>query len=491
LAACTEAFFNCRLEMLEHCSAPLNPSSDSSVAATITCEHLRSTLLSLRGEAALHSQLLRNRVQLESVACGSTTAVDVAFLTLPGEASVVQEGMARIAELLTAPLASCIGRAASVADLAEVMASVKDELSAISSGANTSVERLACDTLTDAVQTQLLGAVQERLLYATERDVMDALAAWEASSPGDIRFPERFEEHRRQRAGALTIPLPGADDITHTWFPPMHAALRALSCLYRALTIEAFATCAQQTVQQLLQALGRAAVAIAARSGTLHAQLFLISQLLVLREQLAPFDVSLSATQHHLQLPSAAAALDAFVKGLPGLLKWGEGNLVYDLLTGRMLPALVEVRTDGRKDLESSLKCECEKFIALQSKAIVQGLPLQQLLGPQPSAEVWAAVPDTLSAWEVGFRTSVAHLQRQLTVYLGPGVTHRILLAPVVGAVQQVLNKCLAAASSAQGEEAAAAAPYIQHALAVVSSTLDANVDGLDPNDAAFWPEAG
>ena len=230
--------------------------------------------------------------------------------------------------------------------------------------------------------------------------------------------------------------------------------------------------------------MGRAAVAIAAKQGALHGQLFLISQLLILREQLAPFDVSLAQTQHHLSLPSASDALGTLVRGLPGLLKWGEGNLLYDLLTGRMMPALVQVHTDGRRDLESSLKSACERFIGLQSAALAA--PLSPLVAQGTHPE-WEHAKDVLSQWNTVFCRDFPHLRRQLALYLGSAVTHRILLTPIADSVSQVLNKARAAATSDETAAASAAADAIRGALAMVTAAMDEDDSLFDPHLPQYW----
>ncbi len=481
LLACSQHIFDVRQGMLEAWA----PSSSSESSAPELCQRLRFAREALKHEAALHAALMRNKAELESLHTPDLCSLDTALLQLPGESALVADGLLALGQVLLAPLANSISRASTVAELSEVMASVRDELTVISASCSGLEDEQAAAALTAACEASLLSATQERLLFAAERDIIDVLAAWQPTSDSDILYPNRFVAYRRHVAlGAAAGGPTTASDVTHTWFPPMYHCLRALSSLYRALTRGAFATCAQQAVVHLLGAMGRAAVTISAQQGALHGQLFLISQLLILREQLAPFDVSLVQTEHHLQLPSASDALGALVRGLPGLLRWGEGNLLYDLLTGRMMPALVQVHSDGRKDLESSLKSACERFIALQSNALAA--PLTALI-PGATEPKWEEATSTVAQWRSVFDRDFPHLRGQLALYLGSAVTHRILLTPIADSVKQVLNKCRAAAASSQSPGAQEAASVLRGALAAVTSALEADDDLFDPHRAQYW----
>ena len=483
LVSCSEHFFSVRQDMLQQWA----PAALGSPSAPEVCAAVRQAREALRQEATLHGSLLRSRQQMEAMGVSALCATEQALLLVPGEEGALASGLAALAVVLLGPLGSSSSTPATVAELSELMASVRDELAVMASGSSSMDEQSAAAAVTQACESCVLDGVQDRLMFAAERDIVDVLAAWQPSAAGDVDFPGRFAAHRRSIAqGPVSPQLQAARDVTHTWFPPMYRCLRALSSVYRALTRGAFATCAQQAVAQLLAAMGRAATTITANNGPLHGQLFLISQLLILREQLAPFDVSLAHTQHHLQLPSASDALSTLVQGLPGLLKWGEGNLLYDLITGRIMPALVQVDTDGRRDLESSLKSTCERFIGLQSSALAA--PLSALL-PSATPPQWGNAKAIIGSWTEVFQEDFPHLRRQLALYLGSAVTHRILLTPIADSVKQVLNKCRAAATSAQDPAAAAAADTIRGAVATVTAAMDEDDAAFDPHLPQYWAE--
>jgi hypothetical protein len=75
-------------------------------------------------------------------------------------------------------------------------------------------------------------------------------------------------------------------------YPPLRATLVVLSKLYRAVDTHIFSGLAQEAVAAVTLSVQQASRAIARKSTTLDAQLFMIKHLLFLREQIAPFDVS-------------------------------------------------------------------------------------------------------------------------------------------------------------------------------------------------------
>jgi hypothetical protein len=102
------------------------------------------------------------------------------------------------------------------------------------------------------------------------------------------------------------------------WFPTLVRGLVLLSKLYRCVEVRKFSCKTRSFTTHILSQRGvfqglsqgivhdcvtsfqSAAATITARSGSAHAQLFLIKQLLVLREQTAPFDVDFLATEIHV-----------------------------------------------------------------------------------------------------------------------------------------------------------------------------------------------
>ena len=150
----------------------------------------------------------------------------------------------------------------------------------------------------------------------------------------------------------------------------MRRTLVCLSRLYRCLELEIFQGLAQEVLTACTSSLHAACNAISERKGLINGQLFLIKHLLILREQMTPFQVQLSVTEHSLdfsKLKTAALSLISQRGGAGGgsatNLIQGENAIIKYLLEGTV-PDVKEHCVDSRREIDRGLKRACEQFIA-------------------------------------------------------------------------------------------------------------------------------
>lgn len=147
-----------------------------------------------------------------------------------------------------------------------------------------------------------------------------------------------------------------------TWYPPVEKTLRLLSMLYRCVDGEVFAGVAQEAVAICVQNVGSAAARIAVQdkpNAEDHAQLFLIWQLLMTREQISPFDVDMSYTEHELDFFELRTLLGSVMRGE---------------LSARSLaspPAVREKVIDSKRELDHRVRGACEAFILKTTRMIL------------------------------------------------------------------------------------------------------------------------
>ena len=106
----------------------------------------------------------------------------------------------------------------------------------------------------------------------------------------------------------------------------------------------------------------------------LHATLFLIRHLLLLREQLLPFEIRLQSVEKRLDFSSTGPALRNMMTALTSrsTYSFSQGNAL--LAAARSgLPSLLESTVDARRDLDGVLKDGC---------AQLKGIALQIVLAP-------------------------------------------------------------------------------------------------------------
>ncbi|PWZ56815.1 Conserved oligomeric Golgi complex subunit 3 [Zea mays] len=106
---------------------------------------------------------------------------------------------------------------------------------------------------------------------------------------------------------------------------------------------------------------------ISKKATPMDGQLFLIKHLLILREQIAPFDIEFSVTHKELDFSHLLDHLRRILRGQVSLFDWSRSTS----LARTFSPRVLENQIDARKELEKSLKATCEEFIMSITKLVV------------------------------------------------------------------------------------------------------------------------
>ena len=102
-------------------------------------------------------------------------------------------------------------------------------------------------------------------------------------------------------------------DIYQTWYPPMRHTLSLLSKLYGVVEHSVFDDFARRAINLCISALRKGSDGIRRAHPGLHADLFLVRHLLMLREQLSPFELKLTSLEKKLDFTSTTEALQALL----------------------------------------------------------------------------------------------------------------------------------------------------------------------------------
>ena len=276
------------------------------------------------------------------------------------------------------------------------------------------------ESFKDTMQ-QLLQDVQERLIFRTHIYIRTDIAEYKPH-PGDLSYPEKLqmmesiqdtimadEKDKRARTNSVssnasmtslevaninrsTSPYSSPVDLHGMWYPTVRRTLVCLSRLYRCLELEIFQGLSQEVLDACIDSLESASSQIADKKGARNGQLFMIKHLLILREQITPFQVQLSVLEHSLDfsmLKNAAlsliplnlsnklehqqlANLTTNMAGKPSL----RGNSPLGIGSVRSLiegttPQVKEHCRDSRREVDKKLKLSCENFISTSVKELV------------------------------------------------------------------------------------------------------------------------
>lgn len=224
---------------------------------------------------------------------------------------------------------------------------------------------------------RVLGDIQERLTYRAQAFIRENVAGF-TPAPADLDYPGILLKEKESTAGEGE----NRDDQNNSgntsnsgeqyigWYPPVQRSLLLLSKLYRTLPQKAFNGLAHEAVAAAAASVQEAARAVTKAAGPLHGQLFTIRQLLILREQIAPFEADFAVVERGLDFSHVKDYLRRTLSGQLPLFSFSSNSAVMQLVS-RGGPRLSESQLDAKKDLERQLKATCEAFIMAVTKVAV------------------------------------------------------------------------------------------------------------------------
>ena len=162
-------------------------------------------------------------------------------------------------------------------------------------------------------------------------------------------------------------------DVYQTWYPPMRNALSLLSKLYGVVELPVFEHFARRSIDLCVAALKKGSEGVKRSRPGLHGDLFLVRHLLMLREQLTPFELRLTSTEKVLDFTSTTEALQFLLSNTRSILRFDQSNGLLTLArTG--LPRMQDVTVDAKKELDLVLKSACMSLKSSAVKSLLGGM---------------------------------------------------------------------------------------------------------------------
>lgn len=300
--------------------------------------------------------------------------------------------------------------------------------------------------------TSVIKDAQERLIFCANSTLNREVVRFKPT-PRDLDYPDKLVKKHEGDASVPPVKREGkygVDDddaaveqqlqmVYESWFPPMRSVLKILSKVFRVVEPKVFEDMALQSVQACTRCLRDGAEYIKKRSGVLDSDLFLVKHLLILREQLSPFDIELRSVERQLDFSDAGKAVARFLANRNRRLfsmSSTENALITLLREG---VSVQESSVDSKRDLENALKAACNDYmdhcahamagallgLADQCRAAEAGSLAQHAL---LNADHFLASLDSARA---ELDASVDAAVDQLRLYLENPGTQGILLKPV------------------------------------------------------------
>ena len=250
------------------------------------------------------------------------------------------------------------GRVDSLADLADAIGEIQAlygrDSDARGSGAARGLGEVALEPLVASV----LADVRQRLVYRAQAFVRDDIALF-TPTDDEVAYPEVLEDGAQAESGPLM-------------YLPLSQTLFVLKRLYTAVDRRTFGGIAQEAIKVCSDQLHIAAGLIVKRSSVLDGHLFLVRNLLTLRESLAQYsEADFSVVENELDFTHMRDHMGRIMRGEASVFQLGSSNAVLMLATdGR--PRVNRMQSDARRELERNLKAACEAFILAVTKATVE-----------------------------------------------------------------------------------------------------------------------
>ncbi|KAE9457763.1 hypothetical protein C3L33_10336, partial [Rhododendron williamsianum] len=265
----------------------------------------------------------------------------------------------------------------------------------------------------------------------------------------DLDYPAKLEQLPEMKREATSADE--NSDVFKTWYPPLEKTLSCLSKLYRCLEPAVFTGLAQEALEVCTMSIQKASKLIAKRSSPMDGQLFLIKHLLILREQIGPFDIEFSVTHKELDFSHLLDHLRRILRGQASLFDWSRSTSLARTLSPRVL----ESQIDAKKELEKSLKVTCEEFIMSVTKLVVDpmlsfvtkvtavkvalssGSPNQKMESPmtKPLKDQAFATPDKVAQLvqkvSDAIQQELPRVMAKMKLYLQNQSTRTILFKPI------------------------------------------------------------
>mmetsp|Transcript_3830 Transcript_3830/g.5809 ORF Transcript_3830/g.5809 Transcript_3830/m.5809 type:complete len:937 (-) Transcript_3830:67-2877(-) len=240
--------------------------------------------------------------------------------------------------------------------------------------------------------------------------------------------------------------------VYESWFPPMRSVLRILSKIFRVVEPRVFEDIALSAVQACTKSLKDGSSHILRASGQIHADLFLVKHLLILREQLSPFDIQLRSVERQLDFSEAGKAVSRFLANRNRrLFSMSTENALVTLL--REGVSVQESSVDSKRDLEDCLRSACNDFIEHTTSSLLG--PISRFVDQCKNASSDGST-DILrkesfmngivvkgmfgNAYD-NLESELGNVSTQMKLYLENSSTQSILLKPVVRKITRALEE--------------------------------------------------
>ncbi|KAJ8962991.1 hypothetical protein NQ314_005630, partial [Rhamnusium bicolor] len=301
---------------------------------------------------------------------------------------------------------------------------------------------------------QLLQDVEERLVFRANVFFQHDLTGYKPS-PGDLAYPEKLEQmenialemrDKRSDSRSSAVSLDSQEvahinaaqmahfrsytgnspaDLHGMWYPTVKRTLVCLSRLYFCLDRDTFQGLAQEALVICIRTVESASNLISSRKTPVDGQLFQIKHLLIIREQIAPFQVDFTVKEMSLDFSTVQKAAIDLIHHRNNIFTFGSNNALLEfLLEGT--PKVKEYLIDSRNIFVWIEKAEHILKIIQAENAPSQDLTVAGQDFGKPDV-----IAGVLSEAQKNMKIKIPEIQRSMQLYLANRETEFILFRPI------------------------------------------------------------
>ncbi|KAH9422523.1 Golgi transport complex subunit 3 [Dermatophagoides pteronyssinus] len=180
------------------------------------------------------------------------------------------------------------------------------------------------------------------------------------SSISDISFVRGY--HHPQSESSRSVSSRAIVDLHGMWYPTVRSSIMCLSKLYRSLDKLTFQGLSQEVLLACIESLESASIQIRQRKGSIDSYLFIIKYLLIIREQITPFQIDQSIKEVYLDFTRTKTAVIDLIQKRENLFSLTTNNALLKFLF-ESSPQVNEKIIDSQKAVDTKIKEKCEQFI--------------------------------------------------------------------------------------------------------------------------------
>ncbi|KAG0339846.1 Golgi transport complex subunit 3 [Podila humilis] len=160
-------------------------------------------------------------------------------------------------------------------------------------------------------------------------------------------------------------------EIYYGWYPTLQTTLWLLTKIYKCVNQNIFDDLSQEALSKCLVSLNQAATTMTDTRDPVDGHLFLIKHLLILKEQIAPFEGNFVHSTKEVDFSRMTDAITTLFRDRANLFSFGSW---FGAVSQTITPTLVDSYLDARQEIDRDLKLVCETFILEMGKSAVHCL---------------------------------------------------------------------------------------------------------------------